>query len=183
MTEGKKKKTKDDVQTDRKAQPSPGTGNHQPMSAEGLEQAKQALSKLPILGPALWLYARDPVRKFMFIGDADWAVMPPVVLDQCRLYTKNGIPFAFITWAKVNDAVDARLRSGQAKIAPHEWNSGAHVWLIDIVTPFGQVEETLKELRETIFPGQVVNVLMPESGSAGKVKVQQWPATELAKAN
>src|SRR5574340_104944 len=90
------------------------------MAKLGLEQAREALVKLPILGPALWLYARDPHRKFTFLADIDWLVLPPVILDQCRLYTKNGIPFAFFTWARVSDAVDARLRSGVARIAPHE---------------------------------------------------------------
>lgn len=138
-----------------------------------LEQAKDALAKLPILGPALWLYAKDPVKKFMFLGDTDWAVLPPIVLDQCRLYTKSGLPYAFVTWAFVNDTVDARLRSSQAKIAPHEWKSGEHLWIIDAVAPFGQLEATLMELRETLFPGRKVSALLPQSN--GTVAVQEWP--------
>lgn len=139
-----------------------------------LEQAKDALAKLPILGPALWLYARDPVKKFMFLGDTDWAVLPPIVLDQCRLYTKAGLPYAFVTWAFVNDVVDARLRSSEAKIAPHEWKSGEHVWIIDAVAPFGQREETLKELRETMFPGKKVSALLPDAKSPGQVELHEW---------
>lgn len=137
-----------------------------------LAQAKDALAKLPILGPALWLYARDPVKKFMFLGDVDWAVLPPIVLDQCRLYTKAGLPYAFVTWAFVNDAVDARLRSSEPKIAPHEWHSGEHVWIVDAVAPFGQLEETLKELRETLFPGRNVSALLP--GKTGQREVHEW---------
>lgn len=140
-----------------------------------LEQAKDALAKLPILGPALWLYARDPVKKFMFLGDTDWAVLPPIVLDQCRLYTKAGLPYAFITWALVNDQIDARLRSAEPKIAPHEWKSGEHVWIIDAVAPFGQLEETLKELRETMFPGKKVSALLPDPTKAGAIMVREWP--------
>lgn len=139
-----------------------------------LEQAKDALAKLPILGPALWLYARDPVKKFMFLGDTDWAVLPPIVLDQCRLYTKNGLPYAFITWAFVNDAVAKRLRSAQPKIAPHEWKCGEEVWIIDAVAPFGQLEETLKELRETMFPGKKVCALLPDPAKAGAVTIREW---------
>lgn len=82
---------------------SPGTVDLKTDAAEmaklSLEGARDALAKLPILGPALWLYARDPIRKFTFLADIDWQVLPPVILDQCRLYTKNGIPFAFFTWA------------------------------------------------------------------------------------
>lgn len=44
-------------------------------------------------------------------------------MGQCPLSTKGEIPFAFITWAWVNDEVDQRLRAGAAKIASHEWKS------------------------------------------------------------
>ncbi|ODV00284.1 MULTISPECIES: toxin-activating lysine-acyltransferase [unclassified Thiobacillus] len=141
---------------------------------EALNQAKDALAKLPILGPALWLYARDPAKKFMFVGDTDWAVLPPIVLDQCRLYTRAGLPYAFVTWAFVNDVVDARLRSAEPKIAPHEWKSGEHIWLIDAVAPFGQLEETLKELREGMFPGQQVCALLPNPKKSGQVELHEW---------
>ncbi len=144
-----------------------------------LEQAKESLAKLPILGPALWLYARDPMKKFMFIGDADWAVLPPVVLDQCRLYTKNGLPYAFVTWALVNDEIDSRLRSAHPKLAPHEWKSGDHIWLMDAVAPFGLLDETLRELRETMFPGRKVCALMPDTSRSGAVAVREWPPASV----
>lgn len=153
--------------------------NNEAAALAALEQAKDALAKLPILGPALWLYARDPVKKFMFLGDTDWVVLPPIVLDQCRLYTKAGLPYAFVTWAFVSDAVDARLRSSEAKIAPHEWKSGEHVWLIDAVAPFGQREETLKELRETMFPGKKVCALLPDPKQPGKVDLNEWLVPNL----
>lgn len=149
--------------------------NTEAAALAALDQAKDALAKLPILGPALWLYAKDPVKKFMFLGDTDWAVLPPIVLDQCRLYTKSGLPYVFVTWALVNDAVDARLHSAQPKIAPHEWKCGDHLWIIDAVAPFGQLEETLKELRETLFPGRKVNALLQQPN--GAVTVHEWPAT------
>ncbi|OGI41302.1 MAG: toxin-activating lysine-acyltransferase [Candidatus Muproteobacteria bacterium RBG_16_62_13] len=141
-----------------------------------LEQARAGLAKLPILGPALWLYARDATRKYIFLGDVDWLVLPPVILDQCRLYTKNGIPFAFFTWAAVSDSVDARLRSGIPKIAPHEWKSGPHVWLIDMVAPFGQADEMLAELLRNVLRGKAVRALLPDPQQGGKLAVREWPA-------
>lgn len=145
------------------------------LSEKEIEESKKALSKLPILGPALWLYARDPLRKYMFVGDVDWMLLPPVVLDQCRLYSKADLPFAFITWAFVDNKVDERLRSHHPKIAPHEWKSGENVWLIDVVTPFGKMEETVKDLHNLMFPDKTVNALIPESNSSGNLKHQQWP--------
>lgn len=141
-----------------------------------LAAAKAALAKLPILGPALWLYARDPLRKFTFMADIDWILVPPVILDQCRLYTKEDIPFAFFTWAKVSDTVDQRLRSGVPRIAPHEWQGGEHLWLLDIVAPFGQLEEMVAELHKTQFPGQRISALLPDPQQGNQLKVREWTA-------
>ena len=141
-----------------------------------LASARDALSKLPILGPALWLFAKDPQKKFGFIGDIDGTVLPPVILDQCRLYTKEGIPFAFFTWAKVSDDVDARLRGGQPSIAPHEWQSGEHLWMVDMVAPFGHLEEMFAELRKDYLPGQKVTALRPDPKQNGQLSIQEWDA-------
>lgn len=149
-------------------------GQQHAISEHDFSQAQSALAKLPILGPALWLYAKDPVRKFLFVGDTDWAVLPPVILDQCRLYTRSGIPFAFLTWAFVSDEVDARLRSGRPKIAPHEWQNGSHIWLIDIVAPFGQMEETIDELCAMMFAGQHVNAFVPQAGANPPMAIREW---------
>lgn len=134
-----------------------------PTAIEQLTTAQKELVKLPLLGPALWLYARDPLRKFSFIADLDWRLMPALVLDQCKLYHKQALPWAFFTWARVNDAVHQRLLTRSAAIAPHEWNSGTHLWLIDVVMPFQADEALLKE---------VVKQILAESKDNGKGKDQ-----------
>lgn len=152
----------------------PGNESSTAAAAAGLKEAQNSLAKLPIMGPALWLYARDPLKKFMFMADIDWAILPPVILDQCRLYTKDGIPFAFFTWALVGDVVDQRLRSGTPRIAPHEWQSGQHLWLVDVVTPFGKTEEMINELRSTQFSGLKISALIPDPQQGNQIKLREW---------
>lgn len=113
--------------------------------------AEAAFERLSVLGPVTWLYGRTQDRRFLFLADLDWAVMPPVVLDQCRLFMKGKMPFAFMTWAFVSDEVHQRLNQGQGKLAPHEWKSGEHAWLIDVVAPFGGDAEMLDELYKLKF--------------------------------
>lgn len=139
-----------------------------------LEAAKQSLAKLPIVGPAVWLYARDPRKKFTFMADVDVLLMPPVILDQCRLYSRDGVPFSFFTWAKVSDEIDKRLRTGEPKIAPHEWQSGNHVWMVDMVAPFGHFDEMFKELRETELKGLNISALVPNAD--GGFDLKEWEA-------
>lgn len=140
-------------------------------------EAKHALKKLPMLGLALWLFARDARKKFTFIADQDWLVMPPLVLDQCKLYMKGEVPWAFCTWAYVNDEVNARLGSNIPKIAPHEWKSGAHLWLIDVVAPFGGLEEIVVDLAQSNLAGQAFKALMPKPD--GAVEVREFAATPV----
>lgn len=150
--------------------------NKEASTRAALERAQGALAKLPILGPALWLYARDPGKKFMFLGDIDWAVLPPIVLDQCKLYTKGGLPYAFLTWAWVNDTVSTRLKCEQPRLAPHEWKCGDEVWIMDAVAPFGQLQETLLALRTTELAGRQVNALLPDPAQSGALQAVEWPA-------
>lgn len=149
------------------------TVDEKELAKHNLEQARDSLAKLPLLGPVLWLYSTAPDKKFMFMGDMQASLLPPVVLDQCRLYTKNGIPWAFVSWAKVSDAVHARLSSGTARLAPHEWRSGEHVWLIDAVAPFGGAEQCIDELRATALANQHVHGFAPDLAT-GKVAVREW---------
>jgi cytolysin-activating lysine-acyltransferase len=124
------------------------------IAPEQLAAAKKELDKLPLLGPAVWLFSRDPYRRFTFFADIDWRLMPPLVVDQCRLYSKEGLPWAFVTWAFVSDAVDQRFSGQTPVIAPTEWKSGEHVWLIDVVSPFGDAHEVAKEALRQIAPGK-----------------------------
>ncbi len=145
------------------------------LSKEAIEEAKASLAKLPILGPVIWLYGRDPGRRYTFVGDLDWLVLPPVVLDQCKIYFKAGIPLGYVSWAKVSDLVDERLRSGVGKIAPHEWRSGNHVWLIEVLAPFGSADELVDEVSRTVFPGTKVNRLVQTPD--GKAAAYELPAS------
>lgn len=132
------------------------------LNLEQLQDAKASLKKLPMLGPALWLFARDERKKYTFLADQDWLVMPPLILDQCKLYMKDEIPWAFCTWAFVNDQVNERLESALPRIAPHEWKSGDRLWLVDLVTPFGGAEEIIEDLRKTSFAGKAFKMLKPK---------------------
>lgn len=134
----------------------PPTQDHKETGPD-LTQAKAALAKLPMLGPVMWLYARDTQKRWTFIAEQDWLLMPPLVLDQCKLYTRQEIPWAYCSWAKVDDLTHERLKSGVAKIAPNEWNAGSYFWLIDLITPFGDADKILMDLRTTVLTGQTLH--------------------------
>jgi cytolysin-activating lysine-acyltransferase len=128
-----------------------------------LASATKELAKLPLLGPVMWLYARDPQRKYTFVADLDWRLLPPLVLDQCKLYNKQELPWAFFSWAFVSPEIDQRLRSASPTIAPHEWRSGSLPWLIDVITPFGTEPALIQEVVSQFAKGQKVSAWVPDA--------------------
>jgi cytolysin-activating lysine-acyltransferase len=137
------------------------------LAPEAVEQAKAALAKLPVLGPVIWLYGRDATRRYAFVADLDHLVLPPVLLDQCRIYFRSGVPWGYVSWATVSDSVHERLLRGVAKLAPHEWNSGTHPWIVEVLAPFGEPYELIDEVRRSVFPGVSVHRLTYTAGASG----------------
>ncbi|UXY16835.1 toxin-activating lysine-acyltransferase [Chitiniphilus purpureus] len=132
-------------------------GKSNPDMQQMLQYAQAAFERMPTLGPVAWLFGRDEQKKHLTLADLDWAVQPALILDQCRLFMNDKMPFAYVSWALVSDEVHARLQQGQTRLAPHEWKGGGHVWLIDIVTPFGQGDSVIAELKQGILAGKIVH--------------------------
>ena len=141
------------------AAPPAAEAPQQPQQTNGPEFAR-------LIGDVCWLMSRTPNRRHMFMADLEWLVLPPLALGQARLYRNDkGDPISFVSWATVSDEVDARLKSGIARLQPGEWRSGPHLWVFDVVAPFGGAAETLVTLKKTTFEGKQVAV-MPMGGKA-----------------
>ena len=128
-----------------------------------IEQLKElsgkVIGKLPLLGPVSWLYMNDKGHRHLFVTDLEWLVLPPLVLNQCKLYVKGDAPVAYASWAFVSDVVAQRLASGNNRLAPGEWKSGENLWVLDICAPFGGVVELVKDLKENVHKGKQINTI------------------------
>jgi cytolysin-activating lysine-acyltransferase len=130
-----------------------------------------------VLGDVVWLMSHSPAHKNLFISDMDWLVMLPVMHKQFRLFKDGDKPFAFATWALLDEEAEKRVMAGQARLRPTDWRSGSKLWLIDIVAPFGGQDGVLRHLKQTMFKDQPLMALRPgENGQgyvAGEVKVTE----------
>ena len=113
---------------------------------------------------AIWLLTQSPEYKYMFLADLDWAIIPPYLLNQYRIFYKDEKPMASVCWATVNDEVLARLKKLGTRIRPREWNCGEHVVVMGVVAPFGGGEQVLEEVKRTLFAGKVVHMLRDVAG-------------------
>ncbi|MBX9823619.1 MAG: toxin-activating lysine-acyltransferase [Xanthobacteraceae bacterium] len=121
-----------------------------PTSADdGLAAQRQVLLQAErfaaMLGTAITLMLRSPGHRNLFVAELEWRIYPPIMLGQFRLFLSKGLPFAFITWAMVNDEVESRMKTS-ARLQTPEWNCGQNFVVVDVIAPFGGAERCLAAL-------------------------------------
>lgn len=137
------------------------------------QQAKAVLQKIPLLGPVAWLMMQQTATRHALLSELEWRVLPPLVLDQAKLYMRDEAPVAYVSWAFLSQEAATRYAGAPHHLSPADWKSGGEVWVIDVVAPFGGVKEVIEELRTKIFPGKVIRQLVP--APAGEASVLAWP--------
>lgn len=142
------------------------------------KQAHKVLARIPLLGPVTWLMMQQSASRHTLLSELEWRVLPPLILDQAKLYVKDDLPVAFASWARLSDAVAYRYKGTPHQLILTDWNSGDQIWLIDVFTPFGGAQEVLKDLREKVFEGKIVHQLVPTAPA--QAKVLTWPAIGAA---
>jgi cytolysin-activating lysine-acyltransferase len=133
------------------------------------EQAQRVIKKIPLLGPVSWLLMNNPSTRHAFFADLEWRVMPPLVLEQAKLYMKGEMPTAFVTWAYLTETVVERVVRPPFHLAPGDWKSGDKVFLIDLIAPYGGAAEVLADLKQTTLAGEAIHQVVPETASSMKV--------------
>ena len=130
-------------------------------------QSLKVLQRLPAMGPIIMLYMQSSHRRFQFISDLEWLLLPPLVSGQCKLYMKKEYPLSFISWAFLDEAAEKRLFQNGGRLRPDDWKSGDRLWIIDLVAPFGGVENMLGDIRKNEFPDQIIRLIAPDLKTGG----------------
>ena len=133
------------------------------------EQAQRVTRKIPLLGPVAWLMMNNPTTRHAFVADLEWRVMPPLVLDQAKLYLQGEVATAFVTWALLSDAVAERYARPPFHLAPGDWKSGDKVFLVDLIAPYGGAREVLADLKKTVLADKAIYQLAPQSGDTMEI--------------
>ncbi|MCX8508611.1 MAG: toxin-activating lysine-acyltransferase [Rhodobacteraceae bacterium] len=88
----------------------------------------------------------------LFLSDLSWRILPPLMLGQSQfMVDAQGNVVAFITWAKLNAQVAARLDNPMTfRLQEADWNCGQQIRIIDVISPLGQEEALAKEMLEKL---------------------------------
>ena len=122
-----------------------GTTNGNAEAKPAIDMQKLAeVNQLVIrtLGEAVSLMA--PMSKYQqtTIADIKARVLPPIVLQQARVFRHKGFPVAFVSWAMVSEEVEQRLLQNPGDVPKaNEWRSGRKLFFVDIASPKGNEEQ------------------------------------------
>lgn len=112
----------------------PTTPSHEEMqrlAGLALKQARRVTEKIPLLGAASWLMMQQGGLRHTLLSELDWRVMPPLVLDQAKVYLRDGAPVAYVSWARLSESVAQRYAQTPHHLMPADWASGEQTWLVD----------------------------------------------------
>jgi cytolysin-activating lysine-acyltransferase len=146
----------------------------QDLATYAKEQAQRVMSKIPLLGAVSWLMMQQSATRHTLLSELEWRVMPALVLDQAKLFMRDNAPVAYVSWARLSEDLAKRYQQAPHHLSASDWKSGEQIWIVDLCTPFGGMQEVMKDLREVVFAGQEIHQIT--LGGDGQVRSMTWPS-------
>ena len=119
------------------------------------------LTKMPLsqrnqlIGEIASLMLTSDLHRDYKINDIGAVFLPPIHLNQFRIYRQGDRPIGLITWAWLSEEIEQKYVSGEYNLRLDDWNSGDLGWIIDFMAPFGHTSKIVHDLRHNIFPDKV----------------------------
>jgi cytolysin-activating lysine-acyltransferase len=124
-----------------------------------------------VLGEITWLMTQSAGHKSFFIGDLEWMVMTPILMQQFRMFYEKDKPIGVVLWAYADAETSARLAEGGTRLRPQDWKSGDHAnaqaWVVDIIAPFGGGDAMVADLKSAVMPTRELRVRGLVDGKIG----------------
>jgi len=106
--------------------------------------------KLRVYGDLMFLAFRSDRHAKMTTATLRTYLEPPVELGQFRVFRFDGVPRGMYTWAWLNRNAERKLIKGKP-LAPGDWRSGEHLWIIDMIAPYQGMAKSM--VRFIMTPG------------------------------
>ncbi|MGO8780482.1 MAG: toxin-activating lysine-acyltransferase [Rhodomicrobium sp.] len=155
------------------ATPENGAAVQAPSAAAGGKAQAFRRGKLATanFGGAISLFMRSPAHRHYTLADLEWALVPPLALNQfmmaeAKLQDGQAVPVALVLWARVSAEVDARLSAAPRypiRLHPNEWQNGDVFWIVDAVGEGKAVQQCIEAITKTAFQGKGFKMLQLQS--------------------
>jgi|GEM_PF-3288627 len=154
-------------------------GSAQAQASDHKIEKAPSMDAAAILGHVAWLMAQTTSHRFMFATDLERLVLPPIMVQQFKLYRKERVPLGFVSWAFMSDESEEFYTNHPNRLRPADFTSGENLWIIDLVAPFGGTAQIVKDLRENVFPDRTAKALRLDPKTL-QVRVAEYKGVEVA---
>ena len=139
-----------------------------------------------IMGEIVWLLTQSPAHKHLALSDLEWMIMPPILLNQFKIYHNEEQPVGVALWGYLSPEAEIRLKA-VSRISPQDWGNGASLdqesglvakeggtlWLIEVISPFNDEknnhqQQMLADLMQTSLKGQKFKIMRMNPGTSVK---------------
>ena len=129
---------------------------------------------------AVHLMSTAKVYKNIFKGDVEHIlqqVLPPIKLNQYRVFRRGDKPFAYTSWAFMNTESANKFKKTGIVEDESWWNNGKEIWVMDTISTenknIGLHRWTQRKLGEEVGNNKKFNWLRLGHDKFGEVKVKK----------
>lgn len=101
-------------------------------------------------GAMFYLAGLTATHRHRQLFQALYAFETPLRLGQYHIFRQNGFPRAFVTFAGLSPDAEHRFAVEGQPLMAEDYTSGPSFWIVDLVSPFGQLRQILPLLRRDI---------------------------------
>ncbi len=123
-------------------------------------------------GAMIYLAALTRYHSRRSLQDIFLSFEPALRLGQYKLLYSNGFPRAFITWAGLSVAAEHRFAVDHIGLEGPDWNSGPSIWLVDLIAPFGHIDQIVPLLAKNQQANRIRTLHHNTDGT--RFRVVEW---------
>lgn len=136
---------------------------------------QEAFNETEAFGALVWLWAVSPIYQHAGVQEAAVNILPVLKNGQFALFSSNGHPIAYCTWAYFDEETEWQyLQSDDVLRHPENRRSGNRMWLINWFAPFGD-SRMMKRMLVHLFPKREIRWLYHLGSEKGK-RIMRFPA-------
>jgi hemolysin-activating ACP:hemolysin acyltransferase len=132
--------------------------------------------QLADVGAMFFLMSLSPYHRPRATAQAIASLEPPLRLGQYHIFRTDGYPRAFVTWAGLDVATERQFAVDHLPLRPEQWNIGTSKWVVDLVAPFGHIEQVIRQLAKSEKANRVRTLWHNRKGTRARVIQWQRPA-------
>lgn len=110
---------------------------------EAIIPASNIENKMGLIADVICLMLDSQVYLVDSLYDIKKNLVAPIFKDQALIMVRGDKVVAYCSWAFLSDEAEARYIENSNSLEITDWTSGENIWLIDVVSPYGDAVKLL----------------------------------------